>query len=332
MMMDLSAPQVLFLFVIVWIITFPIAWKMLAVLVSLSLQNGATRKPSFWFFFIFYRFVIFSPYLVLIIFGQSLPGIVRSLIWGWVILAVFLSFLRFLGSEKVANTLWYIYGYVYDGLNNFFPYKLLIKKVSERLDVESGMRVLDLGCGTGNLIKFFIGKGANIDAVDNSISMLKRFRKKYSNEIESGDIKLYQEEVIDFLKSQPDKSYDRIAMVNVIYAVPDRQLLWDEVARVLKQDGLVVATTSDRTGSLALIKEHVRNDNPLKLLDPRLICVAIIDTFISELSKSVVFNFPKKETLLREAETAGKIEGEVERCYGGPKDGVNILFSIRSNR
>lgn len=314
---------------VVWIATFPLAWKMLARLVAQSASRpGITHSPSFWIDFILYRLVIFAPYGIILFFAGNLPDLVIKFVWGWVLLGLFLSFLRVVGSAKIVRILWLAYGLVYDGLNNFYPYRSLISNTAARLSVKDGMKVLDLGCGTGNLSRQLLThRKIEIVGVDSSITMLSRARAKLRTH--AGSSTLINADLLQYATSQRDGCFDRIAMVNVLYTVKNRERLWKESLRILSNDGIIAATTSDRTGSMVIIREHLNNDAWWKLLSPKLLAVAIIDYFISEFAKTKVFAFPSQETLIREVEQAGGVVGDVMRCYGGPTDGVNIMFTVR---
>jgi ubiquinone/menaquinone biosynthesis C-methylase UbiE len=219
---------------------------------------------------------------------------------------------------------------VYDGLNYLYPYRHLLSETQRRLKIAPGDSVLDLGCGTGNLTRLINqNHDVKVVAIDGSTSMLGTLKRKLRSQIKQGQVEVVHSEILEFLRRQPDKTFDRIAMVNVVYAVSDRMRLWEEVVRVLKPSGIAVATTSDRTGSWPIIKEHWRNDTKIKLFHPKLLMVSIIDAFISEFSKTSVFNFVPQEELFDEVKAAGGKPSNPGRTYGGDKEGVNIIFDVR---
>lgn len=76
-------------------------------------------------------------------------------------------------------------GYDQDVLNeNVFPFigyrQLMAKLVSEGNPL-IGKKVLDLGCGTGNLASFMIHEGADVWSTDFSPEMIKIARTKFPN-------------------------------------------------------------------------------------------------------------------------------------------------------
>lgn len=305
-----------------WLVTFPLAWWSLGRLVAQAVDKKQPyRKGSFWLEFIFYRLVIFAPYGVLLFGDLPIGPTIMSLIWGWVILALILSFLRVLGSKLITRLLWWVYGWFYDGLTSFYPYKKLLNQVIRRLDVDGG-HILDLGAGTGNLSRLVLSESQNVEvvAVDSSATMVHKAKRKLANK----RAEVVKSDLLDYLIDQPASSFDRVAMVNVLYAFPEREELWENLIRVIKPNGRVVITNSDRGGSGPLIKEHLNNDSFWKLLDLRLVVVGIIDYFISQLEKSQVFDFADFAILKKEIEIAGGKPSEASRVYGG----ANLLFSI----
>lgn len=314
-------------FAIVWIATFKLAWRLLIRLViRASEPDFRLSDGRFWLDFILYRLVILLPYLVPLIFAQRLPDIVVQLIWAWIGLGIILSFGRIFGVKRLMAGLWQVYGLVYDGLLNLYPYRHLLELTYQRLDVRSGQAVLDVGCGSGNLLKLIQEKGVSdvsLTGVDDSSTMLKRAKRK----LDTG-VTLERSELMAFLGQQSPASFDRIALVNVAYAVPNRTELWSQCLRVLKPGGRIVMTTSIAPGSGVIIKEHLQHDHWWKLLHPQLLAVGLVDVLISELSRTSVFEFPPRQQLLAEIERAGGSTGEVERCYGGRQKGVNIICTI----
>jgi len=197
----------------------------------------------------------------------------------------------------------------------------------ERLDVSDNMRILDLGCGTGNILQELLQDHPHLVAVgvDGSPTMLRQARKKLRQQVALGTVTLIQDDVMAFLRHQTTASYDRIIMVNLIYALPDREGAWRECLRILKPAGKIVATTSDRSGSRQIVAEHLKHDHWWKLLSLRLVATGIIDHFINEFARVDIFQFPNQKKLLGEVAAAGGSYDRVTRCYGG----VNILFAVR---
>jgi ubiquinone/menaquinone biosynthesis C-methylase UbiE len=137
---------------------------------------------------------------------------------------------------------WNTYSRYYDSVYHLMPYRKLLWDVFQALELEPGMRVLDAGCGTGNLEHFISGKDhppVEIDAVDFSPGMLDRARRKCK---QFDQVRFLQADLSDALPF-PDGAFDRIVSVNVLYALPDRDRTIRELLRVLTPAGRMVLTS-----------------------------------------------------------------------------------------
>jgi ubiquinone/menaquinone biosynthesis C-methylase UbiE len=316
-------------FVLLWLVTFPIAWKTLFYLTGESLRvDKSPLSPRFISVFIFYRFIIAAPYIYLILAGQNTPGFIRSFAAGILLTGTVFSLLRFFGRDRFVSSLWWVYGYVYDGLRGFYPYQRLVGQVVDEVGRGS---VLELGAGTGNVILELISRGiteGRIVATEPGSSMVKRLRNKVVYFQNSKDVEVVQSDAVSYLKTCTSSSFENIILCNVLYAVPDRHELWAELVRVLKPDGKVVVTNSDRSGSWPIIKEHLSRKSIWTLLSPKLLAVFVVDGMISSISKTGAFAFLSEEQIRTELHDYPVVMSSVIRTYGGQKDGVNILFNI----
>lgn len=320
-----------FLYGVLWVVTFIPAWYLL---IRLALVAINPEQKQRWLRFvllgIIYQAVIVVPYIPLLIADIESP-ILEGLIYGVVFMALVLGCFNLIGYRRIIDQLWAAYANVYDGLLQFYPYRKLLEQVAEKLELEDGLTVLDLGCGTGNLeARLAPVYEVKLTAVDTTSKMLARAKKKLALYVASGQVTFTEAAMLDFVRDQSDASFDRIVMVNSLYTQAERGQLWQECLRVLKPDGLMVVANPDRKGSASIIKEHLTFDSWLKLLHPRFIAIGIIDHFISVLSDTNSFNFTDFDTLTREVQAAGgEASSEYERCYGGSIEGVNILFTIQ---
>lgn len=313
------------LFVLLYFGTFKLAWRKLAdLVVANATRRHGISSWKFWWQFVEYRIILLAPYVPFLIFRKSVPTTITKLIFWWVVLMIGMGALRFVGSERLTRVLWWVYGYMYDGLLNFYPYRNLISNVVDLMEIKDGDALLEVGCGTGNVMLAALGR-ARISAVgvDSSRSMVRQANRKLC-----GNAEVIYSDALLYMKSLPDKSFDRISMVNFLYAAQDRTLIWNECLRLLKSKGRIVVTTSTEGGSRPIIQEHLRNASWVQLVSLRLIGVVIIDFFISELAKAGPFEFPTQEVLLSEVAECGGSYSKVSRVYGGAENGVNIIFSV----
>lgn len=329
-----TSPTLLLSVALVWISTFLLAWKLLARLLAISASRTYSwNDPRYWSLFVFYRLVILAPYAIFLIIGKGIPTTLQTVILSWVVFAALLSLVRFFGPAHASKALWWLYGYVYDGLLWLYPYQHLLSEVMLQADVQDGERVLDLGCGTGNFIaRLHASSDIQVVGVDNSPTMLRVAAKKLRAQVATKRVTLVKKDLMQFLSEQPDDTFDKVVMVNVVYSVKDRQRLWVECLRVLKPTGKLTVTNSDRSGSGAIIAEHLKHRKWYTLLHPKLIAVGAIDYFISELAHSGLFSFASKTKLFDEISEAGGKSVYGGRLYGGSRDGVNIIFSAQAAR
>lgn len=232
-------------------------------------------------------------------------------------------------KNRLTHLLWWLYGYTYDGLLRFWPYTYLLKLVVDYLEPKAGERILELGCGTGNvLVRVLETPATEVVGIDLSSSMLKIARRKLRRAGYLSRSSLNEGDLLAWLKEQPTASFDAGVAVNVIYAINDQTTLWREVHRVIKPDGRFVATTSVRPGSKVIIDEQLANDRWWRLLTPRLLGVFIIDAVINLLGRSGTFAFHDEAALRKEVAINGGTWDDRGYCYGGPEVGVNILFRV----
>ena len=108
------------------------------------------------------------------------------------------------------------------------------------LKIKEGQSLIDLGCGAG--MDIFITKMKNpkvgtlygLDRLDSMLEKAKKVRdnKKFDN------IEFIKGELIDI--PLEDKSVDRVISNCVINLEPDKQKVYDEIYRILKDNGMFV--------------------------------------------------------------------------------------------
>jgi ubiquinone/menaquinone biosynthesis C-methylase UbiE len=290
-------------------------------------DTSGARAWSFIGLFVLYRLCIAAPYIVLLVMGGTrLGALAQGLIVGILLTGLALSVVKLLVRQRVLRALWDVYASVYDGLLYLYPYRHLLDLVVERIHVRPHMTVVDLGCGTGNLLCRLHNKQVKLVGVDQSRRMLSCARKKCIGGV--AEVVLHEASALEFLCNLADDSVDVVVMSNVLYTYTDRSRLWQELLRVLKADGYAIVANPDRRGSRVIIVEHLRHDSWIKLLHPKLVAVWIIDALISLLESAGHFSFPPKEELREELAVVGAQMHSVRRCYGGSRRGVSLLFTV----
>jgi ubiquinone/menaquinone biosynthesis C-methylase UbiE len=144
---------------------------------------------------------------------------------------------------------WSRYAASYDTMLLEFPeYRDLVAEVTRGVGTQS-RRVIDLGAGTGNGTLQLLHDRADLEvwAVELSETMLRTFRAKLAQEDpEIVDRLTVLKENIHRLDGLPDASFDAAVMINVLYAVSDRETLLGNVNRILKPGGVLSLSTPHR--------------------------------------------------------------------------------------
>ena len=108
------------------------------------------------------------------------------------------------------------------------------------LKIKEGQTLIDLGCGAG--MDIFVTKMKNpkvgmLYGLDRLDSMLEKARKVVESK-NFDNIEFIKGELIDI--PLEDKSVDRVISNCVINLEPDKQQVYNEIYRILKDDGMFV--------------------------------------------------------------------------------------------
>jgi len=143
---------------------------------------------------------------------------------------------------------WAKYFKVYDLLNLLIPYQELLRDICDELEIKPREKILEAGCGTGNLALKIKERGARVIGLDNCKEALDLYLKKDPEaEIVLADLTRR----LPF----PDNYFDKIACNNVLYAISRKKQInvLKELYRILRPDGKIVFVNPQRGWSSSKI-------------------------------------------------------------------------------
>ncbi|MBN1522504.1 MAG: class I SAM-dependent methyltransferase [Candidatus Aureabacteria bacterium] len=132
-------------------------------------------------------------------------------------------------QEKVIETYDYRITRSYEFEHKYITLDRWISEMKEK----GFTRILDFGCGTGNVSLHALRSGLSPVAVDTSLEMLKMIKKKIGNEHSSfvrGD-----GESLPFR----DRSFDAAVCMGVLHHIPDKVRAVKEMIRVVRKGGKI---------------------------------------------------------------------------------------------
>jgi ubiquinone/menaquinone biosynthesis C-methylase UbiE len=125
------------------------------------------------------------------------------------------------------------------------PYSSVFAYSRKRLDglldeylppTDAGLRLLDVGCGTGHQLLRWSSYGYKVAGVDGSAEMLVHARENNPDaELREADARKLPFE---------DASFDRVTSIEVLRYLPDPERSIEEMARVLRPGGMCLGTAA----------------------------------------------------------------------------------------
>ncbi|WMJ77278.1 MULTISPECIES: class I SAM-dependent methyltransferase [unclassified Sedimentibacter] len=109
----------------------------------------------------------------------------------------------------------------------------------EMMEIKKGMKILDVGCGTGNFSVKLAKKGCSVTGIDVSDEMLSIARKKASDL--NLDIELMNMDVNNL--SFDDNTFDGVISMTAFEFIEDAPKALKELLRVVKKGGQVLIGT-----------------------------------------------------------------------------------------
>lgn len=216
--------------------------------------------------------------------------------------------------RSLATTFWNTYAAVYDTLLVFRPYRAMVEAVCASIPRQIGGRVLDAGCGTGNVSVQLASLGMSVSGIDAAGAMLARARRKLpTTEFQACDL----DRPLPF----PDASFDGVTCSNVLYSLNSPPAALKELCRVLKPHG-TLALSNPRPGfSMAeVLRQHwsegtLAERAAVVLAFPRLLMLIAFNLFLMATKDRAALYFPEPQEMLGALQEAGFEGIEISNCY-----------------
>lgn len=110
-----------------------------------------------------------------------------------------------------------------------------------------GARVLEIGCGAGELTKWLLAQGARVRAFDVSEAMLTLARAALASGTSPGDAELFRADLHDGLVFAQDGEFDLVVASLVLHYLESWEPALAEIHRVLRPGGHFVFSTHHPT-------------------------------------------------------------------------------------
>jgi len=142
------------------------------------------------------------------------------------------------------------------------------EKVVDLAGIQSGDRVLDVGCGTGTLAvtaKQRVGRTGTVYGIDPSPEMIARAIKKARKAVVEV---VFKEAIVEALPF-PDEYFDTVLSTLMLHHLPPkaREECAREMVRVLKPGGRVLVVDFGSSGKKGLVGHLHRRHGSVKLDD-----------------------------------------------------------------
>ncbi|MFH0773688.1 MAG: class I SAM-dependent methyltransferase [bacterium] len=125
-----------------------------------------------------------------------------------------------------------------------YPYYSIEDEILNLQPLSDGQCLLDVGCGTGKLIlkANSVNPNGHHIGIDISDGVFGNAKDRSEKEGLNVEFQIGDAQNLSF----PDKSFDRLSSMHMLYHVPNIDKAFGEFSRVIKDDGLVLITANSK--------------------------------------------------------------------------------------
>lgn len=107
-----------------------------------------------------------------------------------------------------------------------------IDEIIHKYGLSKKIKILDIGCGSGNAVNYLVKKGFDITGIDISQEIIKEGREKYKNI----DIRVMDSHYMDF----EDNTFNIISLECSLSIMKDPNLVLSNCKKILKDKGVIL--------------------------------------------------------------------------------------------
>jgi len=123
--------------------------------------------------------------------------------------------------------------YQYENAKNY-----VIPFIEKSLALNKGMRVMEIGCAEGGVLKAFVERGCVGTGVELQTGRYKIAQKVFEEELQSGQVQLVNKDIyeVEIEKEMPEK-FDLIVLKDVIEHIHNQDKILEKLREFLKPNG-----------------------------------------------------------------------------------------------
>lgn len=141
----------------------------------------------------------------------------------------------------------------------------LFKRFNIELNLYNNLFVLDLGCGTGNLGRYFYQKQSSINYVGVDFS---KNRIEEAKTFEKSNVQFIKSDIHEYVGNETVK-YDIITLFEVLEHLEEPKQLLDKCKYLLKENGVILASVPHNMPYKAHLQVYTSENDVINKINPK---------------------------------------------------------------